>query len=377
MRIALVHSFYRSDSPSGENAVVLSQAARLEKMGHVVRVFGANSDDLNFIDKAKLPWNVAFFRGKSLESEIATFGADLIHIHNLFPNIGFSWMTKLNIPVIATFHNFRPFCANGLLSRDSSACTDCLDLGSSRSLLHGCYKNSRIKTLPLTVATRQSGSHNPLLKIASKIIVLSEHSAHIYGGQIVNPERIRVLPNFSERLAPARDLVSRDYWLFVGRLSSEKGIEELLKAWPAGKTLLVYGSGELENYLKELYKTNLHIKFMGYLDQRSKADVFNGCKALVFPSTCFETSPLVMSEAFSIGRPIIAYSKNIVGMHIEKFGGGVTFSEFEGIPDAIRSLQSDEQGHSEKASWNYETFYSPEIWSRKLTAYYLEALKEF
>ena len=46
LRIALVHSFYRSDSPSGENAMVEAQAAALRRRGHEVRLLAASSDDV-------------------------------------------------------------------------------------------------------------------------------------------------------------------------------------------------------------------------------------------------------------------------------------------------------------------------------------------
>jgi glycosyltransferase involved in cell wall biosynthesis len=374
MRIAIIHSFYRSSSPSGENAVVLEQARLLEQNGHQVKIFGVSSDNLTNLEKIRLPWNVAFFKGSSLEKQVVAYEPELLHVHNLFPNIGYFWLTKIGVPVVATFHNFRPFCANGLLSRNSSPCTNCISFGSSQAVIHGCYRNSALKSIPLSIASRRSGAHNPLFKIAVKVIVLSEHSKSVYQEAMDEPSKIEVIPNFTEQLKPSLDLVSRDYWLYVGRLSSEKGISELLASWPAGKKLLVYGTGVLEFELRELYSTNPDIIFKGFLDAHQKADVFNKCIALVFPSTCFETSPLVMAEAFSIGRPILAYSKNVVGMKILESGGGVVFEDFNGLSLSMTALEQNANKLSTQAYRNYSESMNPKSWLSKINTLYTQAL---
>ncbi len=370
MKIAIVHSFYRSSSPSGENLTVLAQANLLKEFGYDVKIFGVHSDDINFIDKIRLPWNVAFFKGVSLREEIMQFEPDIVHVHNLFPNIGYGWLAKMGIPVIATFHNFRPFCANGLFSRNGHECTDCLNHGSGQAIINSCYRGSKLKTIPLSVATRDSGSHNPLFEICSAIIVLSDHSKSFYEKYTPKPEKIRVVPNFSEKLLPSWEPTRRDYWLYVGRLSHEKGIAELLESWPEGEKLLVYGTGDLENKLRTLHASNPDIEFMGYLNEGKKPDVFNGCIALIFPSLCFETSPLVMSEAFSIGRPILAYSKNVVGMKINQIGGGAVFESFGDLPAAMQRIRENSKSHSMEALKHYEEALSPKSWLHNIQTLY-------
>lgn len=352
--------------------MVVAQAKLLEKNGHEVKIFGVSSDNLSNFEKLKLPWNVAFFKGSSLEIQVAAYKPEILHVHNMFPNIGYSWLPKIGVPIVSTFHNFRPFCANGLLSRNGSPCTDCLSFGSSQSVINGCYRNSTLMSIPLSVATRNSGSRNPLFEMSAKVLVLSNHAKSVFEKAISDPSKIKVIPNFSERLKPRLDSTRHDYWLYVGRLSSEKGISELLASWPAGKTLLVYGSGVLERELRESYSANLDIRFMGLLEADQKADVFNKCIALVFPSTCFETSPLVMSEAFSLGRPILAYSSNVVGMSILKSGGGVAFESFSDLSISMLDIEQNERKYSDQASANYEMSMSPERWLTAIEAVYRE-----
>ena len=375
MRIAIVHSFYRSNSPSGENYAVLAQAELLENHGHEVRIFGVQSDSMTKLQKFKTPWNVSFFRGQSFESEVRSFNPDIIHVHNLFPNIGYHWLTKVHAPVVATFHNFRPFCANGLLMRDGEDCNDCILLGSFSSITNSCYRDSKIKTIPLIVSSRAKGKHNPLFKSASAFIVLSENSQKTYKTAISDPSTIHIIQNFATRVEVPIQLKNSDYWLYVGRLSKEKGIVELLQVWPENEILHIYGSGDLESELKEKYKSRAEIKFLGFLTEPEKIRAFASCIALVFPSTCKETSPLVMSEAFSFGKPILAFRGNVVGEIVENYGGGIAFSSFEAMPHSLKRLKLDLEMLEIEAINNFNSKFSPEIWISKTEAVYKSVRK--
>jgi glycosyltransferase involved in cell wall biosynthesis len=201
--------------------------------------------------------------------------------------------------------------------------------------------------------------------MADKLIVLSEHSKSIFEKAVKDSTKIEVIHNFSQKLVATEKEAHSNYWLYVGRLSAEKGIRELLSSWPKGETLRVYGSGELEQELKTTHASNSDIEFMGFLNEKDKGAVFSGAIALVFPSTCMETSPLVMSEAFSIGTPILAYSENVVGHLVSRSGGGVSFSAFNYIEDSIKELRGTVEIKSVQATRLYEELFSPAVWLRE------------
>src|SRR6476469_1276851 len=86
LRIAVVHSFYRSDSPSGENALVEAQVAALRRRGHEVRLFAASSDDVadSPLGSMRQALTVSTGAGPDPVAEIADWRPDVVQLHNTF-----------------------------------------------------------------------------------------------------------------------------------------------------------------------------------------------------------------------------------------------------------------------------------------------------
>jgi glycosyltransferase involved in cell wall biosynthesis len=94
--------------------------------------------------------------------------------------------------------------------------------------------------------------------------------------------------------------------LFVGRLSNEKGIRELVGAWPAGADpIRVVGDGPLAGELRDLAKHNVLI-----LGARSRNEIrvlLSTSRVLVVPSLWYEGLPLAVLEAASEGTPVVSF----------------------------------------------------------------------
>ncbi len=93
-------------------------------------------------------------------------------------------------------------------------------------------------------------------------------------------------------------------FLFVGRLSAEKGIREFCRA--VHETCaqgLVIGEGEPRAELQAKYP---EITFTGWLNKPQILEHFRETRCLVFPSLCYEVSPLTPVEARAYGIPVIA-----------------------------------------------------------------------
>ena len=140
MRIAFVHSFYSSHQPSGENRVVEQQIAALRRVGHSVGLIDQHTDERERrkMYPLQVALTVATGRGPDPLRELDDFQPDIVHVHNLFPNYGRTWVDRWKGPLVATMHNYRPLCAGATLYRNEHACTDCLERarigGSSRSI---------------------------------------------------------------------------------------------------------------------------------------------------------------------------------------------------------------------------------------------------
>jgi glycosyltransferase involved in cell wall biosynthesis len=101
----------------------------------------------------------------------------------------------------------------------------------------------------------------------------------------------------------AVDVQQNDEYLYIGRLSSEKGIELFCKAiTELNLKGIVVGDGYLLNELKTKY---LNIKFTGWLNRSDMEQYIRKCRVLVFPSLWYEGAPLTIIEMKSYGIPCI------------------------------------------------------------------------
>lgn len=254
MKIAIVHSSYRSGS-SGENAVVEASIRTLEEAGHQVKLISKDSKlvQQSLASSLRAGARVASRRGQSPLEEIKGFKPDVVHVHNLFPNWSEAWIQKLDTPLVATLHNFRRLCAAGTLNLGGTHCTLCPRLGSQNAILNRCYRDSRLKSVPLAIATANPSSDR-LLSRANRVIFITDQ-ARKARAPFVSPnvlEKSVVIPNAIEdprstsqeeyQQQTASDRARRP-WLYLGRLSSEKGILELLANWPKEAELVVAGDG--------------------------------------------------------------------------------------------------------------------------------------
>jgi glycosyltransferase involved in cell wall biosynthesis len=374
MRIALVHSFYVSSSPSGENDVVIAQAEALRAAGHEVALIARSSDDLEpgFVSKAGVAIRVATGRGASPVDELAAFRPDVVHVHNLFPNFGRRWVDEWDGPIVVTLHNFRHSCAAGTFYRDGAPCTDCLDHGSSASAVHACYRGSVAATLPLTVATRGGARGNHLLGRADAVIALSDRAAGLHIASGVRPARVSVLPNFVAAHTGAG--ADRSGWLYVGRLAPEKGVLELAAAWPGGTPLTMLGTGPLESELTALARRDVHLG--GLVPPAEVQPAMARARGVVFPSRWAEGAvPVVYLQALAAGTPVIAWQGSSAADDVVEGGTGTVVNDWAELPDALRRMDAGWHGFAAAARARFETRYAVDRWLERVERLYEGAIE--
>lgn len=260
MKILLVHNFYGSSAPSGENEVFNTEKKLLKSNGNDVYVYTRNSDEIReagLVGKLRgafaTPWNP--FSAIHLSKIISDVKPDVVHVHNTFPLISPSIFRSANIvaPVVLTLHNYRLFCAAAIPMRDSRICTKCLDTKSVLpSITHGCYRNSRIATLPLAINISLNRSLKTWEKYVDAFITLSEFQKNLVIKAGLPDKLVHCKPNFfpgNPKIIPWSN--RGDYAVFVGRLSPEKGVANLINAW------MIWGKGR-SNY--ELLETVVYAK---------------------------------------------------------------------------------------------------------------------
>ena len=160
MKVLLVHNFYGSGAPSGENQVFEAEENLLRVHGDSVSVFRRHSDEirsLGILGAARgalatcwNPWMTVAIR-----QSVVALRPDVVHVHNTFPLIspGIFHAVGEQVARVLTLHNYRLFCAAAIPMREGNPCTECLDRRSAwPAVKFGCYRGSRIATLPLAAS---------------------------------------------------------------------------------------------------------------------------------------------------------------------------------------------------------------------------------
>lgn len=378
MKVLIVHNQYQQRG--GEDAVVEAESALLRERGLSVNVYLRHNDDVGRISKARLAlgtfWSAASY--SDIETIARDDQPDLIHVHNTFPLISPSilWAGhRLGIPVVQTLHNFRLFCPQAMFLRNDRLCEDCMGKTPWKGVVRRCYRDSALQS---AVLTGMLGTHRAINTWSTKVtryIALNDFCRRkfIEGG--LPAERIAIKPNFVDFPKPTER--EREGFLFVGRLSPEKGIDVLIRASALLDrcSLKVAGSGPLAHSLDGVPG----IEHLGTLSSDEVRQQMVGAKALVLPSIWYENFPRTLVEAFACGLPVIA---SRIGALAELVDDGVTGLLFD--PGDHRDLASRmswaidhprELGEMGRAAReHYERSFTPEKNFAQLMTIYQEAI---
>src|SRR5437773_39112 len=228
MKVVIAHNRYSSAQPSGENTVVDAEIAQLRAAGVEVVPFLRSSDEIGALpaaQKALLPLSPirAAPAQAALRELIRREKPDLLHLHNPYPLIS-PWIVRTahaeGLPVVHTVHNYRQVCANGLYFRDGHICHDCRGRAVPLpAVQHACYRGSRAQSAVMATALTV---HRSTWRSVDRYIALTDAIATHLRDFGIPAERIVVKPNAAPDPGPPPPL--GDGFLFLGRLSPEKGI---------------------------------------------------------------------------------------------------------------------------------------------------------
>lgn len=356
MVILLIHNFYQR--PGGEDARVRQERDLLVSNGHRVIEYTRQSSEIalnGLASRIRLGvgalWSKRTYR--ELGSLLARERPDVAHIHNTVPLISpsaYYACKEAGVPVIQTLHNFRLFCPSGDFLREGHICEECVHRSLFRGVWHHCYQDSVSATaaLALTLATQRAlGTWKERVDC---YIACTEfaRSKFIEGG--LAAEKIVVKPCFVHP-DPGPRTGSGDTVLFVGRLSSEKGLRTLVAAWKYLSNrvpLRIAGDGPLREELELEIKHRglVDVEMLGHLSGEKILAEMKRARFLVFPSEWYEGLPLTITEAFACGVPIIA---SRIGSMIELVQDGRTGLHFTpGLPEDLAAKVEWAWKHPEK-----------------------------
>jgi glycosyltransferase involved in cell wall biosynthesis len=375
VKVVIAHNRYSSAQPSGENTVVDQEMAQLSAAGVEVLPFLRSSDEISTLPVGRrllLPASPLYAgpAQRDLRALIREHRPDVLHLHNPYPLLS-PWVVRTaqaaGVPVVHTVHNYRQVCAKGVFFRDGHLCTDCAGRRfPTPAIEHACYRGSRPQSVVMAATlTAHRGTWHRVDRFIALTDAIAQHLIS-YG---IDEHRIVVKPNSTPDPGPPAPL--GDGFLFMGRLSEEKGVRLLLDAWrrrPAGR-LRVVGDGPLRAEVEAFARTRSDVDFLGSVDRAGVAAALRDSAVVVAPSIWHDVLPTVILEALAAGRPVLGTDLGGIPYLIGDAGWTVS-STVDALAAGLAAAREQAPALASAARRRYETTFHPDVVTGQLLSVY-------
>ena len=255
---------------------------------------------------------------KKFEALVLKTKPDLIHLHifqhQLSPSI-LDICKKYRLPVVYTAHDLKMLCLNYVMMTHGQICEKCKGGHYMNCLRQKCVKNSSAKSL-INVCEGYLHKWRKSYDAIHTIITPSEFYRRKFLEFGLKEDRVVHLTNFLDREKP---LIQKredagQYFLYFGRLSGEKGIITLIKAYAlytekenTKVKLYIVGTGPCEEEVKATIedKKLTSVKLLGFKSGQELIDIVGNARAVILPSEWYENGPYTAIEALQCAKPII------------------------------------------------------------------------
>ena len=326
MKVLMINKFLYPNG--GSETYIFKIGECLEKNGHEVQYFGmehsgrcvgnrvnAYTSDMDFhggsiLSKLTYPIKTIYSSEarKQIRKVLDDFKPDICHINNFNYQLTPSIILEIrkwnkNCSIIFTAHDYQLVCPNHMCNNPNTHenCEKCLGghfINCTKGkCIHGSTAKSAIGTMEAML-----WNGNGVYKKFDKIICCSEFLKKKMDTNPVFAERTIALHNFVEKVEN-KDVEKKDYVLYFGRFSEEKGIGTLIQA---AKELpdvqfIFAGTGPLESEINGA----ANIKNVGFQKGEALEQLIREAKFSVYPSECYENCPFSIMESQMYGTPVL------------------------------------------------------------------------
>lgn len=402
MRILLVNKyFYRK---GGAETYFFALAEGLKALGHEVAFFS-----MKHPNNEQSYWNKYFVSEKDYVGEISAFKKvqeastliysfeakrkfealleefkpDVIHMNNVHRQLTLSildapYLKKHHVPVVYTAHDYILLCpAYTMVNGRGEVCDACLDRHFSHATKNVCVKGSRAKSALATMEAEFLKFHHSYdmidLIIAPSQFMKNKLDEGGFAGktvamqnfltdsQMAMGDRVANTHKFEDTKAGARP-----YFLFFGRLSKEKGVLTLVKAFmqaaglaqgsanaqsddqdaqviPDVWDLHIVGDGPERGAIEQLIASAgpqavSRIHLLGYKSGEDLQREVGNARFTVLSSEWRENMPYSGLESLAAQTPIIGARIGGIPELVEEGKTGVTFESGDAV-DLLNSMR--------------------------------------
>ena len=359
MKILMVNKFLYPRG--GSESYMLYLAEYLKKIGHEVEYFGMFDENNTVGNSAGLytqnmdfhskglarflyPFKIiySFEAKKKIMQVIDDFKPDIVHMNNinfqLTPSIIYG-IKKKKIPLVQTVHDYQMICPNHLLYNfdENTPCEKCVEGSSLNCIKNKCIHSSTIKSIIGVIEAKIYSLLKTYKKVDLFVCPSNFLENKLLSARKYYKGKTKTIHNFIDKEKFVNKTCNEDsYIVFVGRLSKEKGIENIAgaaKLLPQYK-FVVAGSGPDEGMLKDIP----NVELAGFLTGDKLVELMGNAKVLLLPSVCYENCPLSILEAHALGVPVVTMNSGGMAELVKDGATGTLVSEPtpEGIAQKLK-----------------------------------------
>ena len=320
---------------SGTETYLFDLIERIEARGHETALFtmdhGARSTftgrayripylnfkdpDASFLQKARMAAHAIYSKStrRAMRACLADLCPDVAHVRGIYHHLSPSILWELKrrgVPVLYHLNDFKILCPTYNHVAHGVACHACRGGAFYHVVSERCYAGS-IASATVLMA---EGYLHKWIRTYQRCVDLFLAPSNFVRAQLVgnglSPDRIEVLPHFQRLPQSEQRTGDEGYLLYFGRLSPEKGVDELLHALVRVPHIPVVIAGDgpdrgrLESLAREL---NLdRVVFAGMVGGEKLQRLIAGCTFSLFPSRAYETLGKSILESYAWARPVVA-----------------------------------------------------------------------
>ncbi len=283
---------------------------------------------------------------------IEEFKPDIVHVNLFQRHLTYSIIEackEKKIPVVFTAHDIQAVCPASAMLCNGKICSKCLNNSKYNCFKNKCIKNSILKSL-LSSIEATTYKNNKVYDMFDIILSPSDFVGNMIKKDGIKT-KIQTLPNFVDTNFFNPDNNKDDnYVFFFGRLSLEKGIINLIKAFsmqPYGKLIIAGDGPEKENIIRFVKDNDLEerVELLGFINSDGIKKYISNCSFIVVPSICYDNCPYSVLETLAMGKPVIGSKIGGIPELIENDKNGYLFDydNINELSEIIKKLFSDDK----------------------------------